>query len=55
MKKIEECAFIDCHDEAVHTIDDAIEYPKIWNGKRICKYHKDVRELMKQEPECDKI
>lgn len=55
MKEAKECAFVECKELAIHTIDNATIFPKFWNGKRICKYHKELRELLMQEPECDKV
>ena len=48
-----ECAFTECEQEAVHKITDAVDFPKEWNGKKICKEHKELRELLKAEPKPD--
>lgn len=50
MKEAEQCALSFCKELAIHTITDAVEFPDEWNGKRICKYHKELRELCKYEP-----
>jgi len=45
-----DCVFTECEQEAVHKIKDAVENPKDWNGKMICKEHQTYRELLKAEP-----
>jgi hypothetical protein len=47
----ETCAFSFCEEKAVHVITDAVEFPDEWNGKKICKEHKELRELCKYEPD----
>ena len=44
---------LDCDNKAVHTITDAVENPKEFNGKKICKEHQTYRELLKAEPKED--
>ena len=48
-----ECFMLDCDNKAVHTITDAVENPKEFNGKKICKEHQTYRELLKAEPKED--
>ena len=42
---------IGCKNEAVHKIDDAEQFPKLFNGKKICEECQGNRELLKKEPE----
>ena len=45
-----ECFFTGCDNEATHKIVDAVENPRQFNGKMICKEHQEHRELLKAEP-----
>ena len=43
------CFMLGCENEAVHKIDDAEEFPKLFNGKKICKECQGNRELLKTD------
>ena len=47
------CYLWGCDGEAKYTITDAVQYPKKYNGKKICEDCNRARVLLKTEPEED--
>jgi len=48
------CFIKQCDGKAKYTIKDAEQYPKKYNGKKICEDCNRARTLLKVEPEEDK-
>ena len=47
------CYIKHCKGEAEYTIKDAVQFPKKYNGKKICEDCNRARILLKTEPEVD--